>query len=155
MRLVLPILVPLALAACERKSAPPVRPSPRPASVAAPAPIPMQAAIPAAVHIDSGAAAVLRLYYRRIEAGDYRAAWRMRAASRLDEGRFAANFRPYRSYHADIGPPSRPVAAGGWIYVEVPVMITGRLRAGKSFGSAGSVTMRRREGGDGWAIYAG
>jgi hypothetical protein len=148
----------LALVACQRKAPPPARQPPQPVLPAAPATIPLPAATPAkiAAGADSGgAAAVLRLYYLRIEAGDYRAAWRMRGASRLDEDRFAANFRSYRRYHADIGAPSRPVAAGGWIYVEVPVMITGRLRAGKSFGSSGSVTMRRREGGGGWAIHAG
>ena len=57
--------------------------------------------------------------------------------------RLTANFDAYRSYRADVGAPSRPVEAGGWQYVEVPVMITGAFKGGKPFASAGSVTLRR------------
>jgi hypothetical protein len=110
---------------------------------------------------DSGdAAAILKRYYARIEAGDYDAAWEMRSGE-TDEAarrRFADNFRAYSSYHADVGTPSEPVAANGFSYVEVPVMIRGTFRGGKSFASAGSVTVRRSTsaGGDrGWRVYTG
>jgi hypothetical protein len=110
---------------------------------------------------DSGdAAAALRRYYERIEAGDYEAAWAMRSGEADDEARqrFADNFKAYASYRADVGTPSEPVEAQGWAYVEVPVMIRGTFRGGKPFSSAGSVTVRRATGpgaGGGWRIYPG
>jgi hypothetical protein len=107
------------------------------------------------------AATMLRLYYARIEAGDYDSAWAMRSG---DDGeaarrRFADNFKAYASYRADVGTPSEPVQAQGWSYVEVPVMISGTFRGGKPFASAGSVTVRKAdsgpEAGEGWRIYTG
>jgi hypothetical protein len=105
------------------------------------------------------AASALKLYYARIEAGDYDSAWAMRSGESGDSARrrFADNFRAYQSYHADVGMPSEPVAAGGFSYVEVPVMIRGAFRGGKPFASAGSVTLRRAASGGerGWHIYTG
>jgi hypothetical protein len=110
---------------------------------------------------DSGdAASTLKRYYARIEAGDYEAAWSMRSgeSDSAARQRFADNFRAYQSYHADVGTPSEPVQAGGFAYVEVPVMISGTFRGGKPFASAGSVTIRRAttgEGDRGRRIYTG
>ncbi|HET9641028.1 MAG TPA: hypothetical protein VFP12_17695 [Allosphingosinicella sp.] len=111
---------------------------------------------------DSGdAAATLRRYYSRIQAGDYKAAWAMRSGEAGDEARrrFADNFKAYSTYQADVGAPSEPVEAQGWAYVEVPVMIRGTFRGGKPFSSAGSVTVRKAksgaEAGSGWRIYTG
>jgi hypothetical protein len=109
---------------------------------------------------DSGdAAAALRRYYSRIQAGDYDAAWAMRSGEAGDEARrrFADNFRAYETYQADVGTPSEPVEANGWAYVEVPVMIRGTFRGGKPFSSAGSVTVRKATSGagGGWHIYTG
>jgi hypothetical protein len=108
---------------------------------------------------DAGDAAdVLRHYYVAIEAGDYEAAWKLRSDPADDvEGRkrFADNFKAYERYRATVGPPSRPVEANGWAYVEVPVMITGAFRGGKSFGSSGSVTLRKATSGadQAWRVY--
>jgi hypothetical protein len=111
---------------------------------------------------DSGdAAATLRRYYARIQAGDYDAAWAMRSGEANGDARqrFADNFKAYATYQADVGTPSEPVQAQGWAYVEVPVMIRGTFRGGKPFSSAGSVTVRKatsaREAGQGWRIYTG
>jgi hypothetical protein len=109
---------------------------------------------------DSGdAAATLKLYYARIQAGDYDAAWAMRSGETGGEARqrFADNFKAYETYQADVGTPSEPVQAEGWAYVEVPVMIHGAFRGGKPFTSAGSVTVRRATSGagGGWQIYTG
>ncbi len=107
------------------------------------------------------AAATLRLYYERIGAGRYDAAWALRSGGADAEARrrFADNFRAYKSYTADVGTPSEPVEAQGWAYVEVPVMIRGTFRGGKPFASAGSVTMRKATAGpgadSGWRIYTG
>lgn len=107
------------------------------------------------------AAATLKRYYARIQAGDYDAAWTMRSDQAGDAARrrFADNFRAYETYQADVGTPSEPVQAQGWAYVEVPVMIRGTFRGGKPFSSAGSVTVRRAasgpDAGRGWRIYTG
>lgn len=108
------------------------------------------------------AAAVLRRYYERIERGDYAGAWEMRGEedSEAARRRFADNFKAYQRYHAEIGTPSLPAKAEGFDYVEVPVMITGAYLGGKSFGSTGSVTLRRAvssetPGPRGWHIYTG
>lgn len=153
MRLLL--LAPLLLAACERKApAPPAKQragpvTTRAAPVADPGPTQGEDAA-------GDAAATLRTYYARIEAGDYGAAWGLRTADAgLTRERFAANFAAYESYRAVVGAPSLPVAAGDWDYVEVPVMITGRLRGGRPFGSSGSVTLRRPHAGGAWRIYTG
>lgn len=109
------------------------------------------------------AAAVLKRYYALIEAGDYVAAWGMRTGDKTGLDRFSANFDAYEQYRAVVGEPSEPVLAGGWFHVEVPVMITGRMRGGDQFGSTGSVSLRRAAPGNadatpqqmGWHIYTG
>lgn len=162
----LALLALLLAAACRQQApAPPPQrqttPAPRTALQAQP-PAP-RTETPSASGDASGAADLLRHYYALIEAGRYGDAWRMRSGDRgLDEARFAAHFKPYERYHSDVGAPSRPVAAGGWIWVEVPVMTTGRFLGGKPFGNAGSVTLRRPAPGTGasanergWRIYTG
>ncbi|MBV8685069.1 MAG: hypothetical protein JOZ90_14030 [Alphaproteobacteria bacterium] len=107
----------------------------------------------------AGAAAeTLRRYYAAIGAADFGAAWRMRTSNDgLTPERFAANFKAYESYEASVGEPSLPVRAGDWDFVEVPVMITGRMRGGKPFGTSGSVTLRRAHDGPdrGWRVFTG
>jgi hypothetical protein len=104
------------------------------------------------------AAAALRRYYAAIEKGDYETAFELRTASRgIERERFAVNFKAYESYRATVGTPSLPARSGEWEFVEVPVMITGRLRGGRSFGNSGSVTLRRPASGVDrtWRIFTG
>jgi hypothetical protein len=108
------------------------------------------------------AAAVLRRYYDHIEAGRYRDAWAMRSASDEGYARFERNFAAYDRYKVSLGPATRPVEAGGWTYVEVPIQILGTLKGGKGFGSVGSVSMRKAVDVPGatarqraWHIYTG
>ena len=105
---------------------------------------------------------MLRRYYRHIEAGRYADAWMMRGGAPEGREAFARNFAAYQSYHVTVGQPSEPVTAGGWSFVEVPVMITGTLKGGKGFGSAGSISLRRASGATeataaqkNWHIYTG
>jgi len=99
------------------------------------------------------AAGVLRRYYGFIAKGAWEDAARLRAdpdaAKRLEE-----NFRAYSRYAVEVGTPSKPVESKGFLFVEVPVMITGEFRGGKPFGSTGSVTLRRAKD-DGWRVYTG
>ncbi|HEY0027161.1 MAG TPA: hypothetical protein VGC35_04770 [Allosphingosinicella sp.] len=108
------------------------------------------------------AAAVLRNYYDHIQAGRYDDAWAMRGGKADGAEAFARNFAGYQSYQVSLGEPSQPVAGDGWDFVEVPIMITGRMSGGKGFGSAGSITLRRSNGAPnatavqkGWHIYTG
>ena len=161
MRAFLPPL--LLLAACGADS------EPEPESnlqheAAAPRPAPSPPVRPAeseeTKQASADAGAVLRRYYDLIEAGDYEAAWRMRGHGEEGAEAFAKNFAAYERYRVVLGPATRPVAANGWLYVEVPIQITGRMKGGKPFGSVGSVTMRRPSPGagresEGWRIYTG
>ena len=86
----------------------------------------------------------------------------MRSASKAGSAEFARNFAGYESYRVTVGAPTEPVQAGGWAFVEVPIMITGRMKGGEPFGSAGSVSMRKAAGAPGasarergWHIYTG
>ena len=149
-----------ALAACgDNPPAPPPKaepPSARP-SASAPAPAPAPTAAEEAGRED--AAEALRSYYARIESGDYEAAARLRSDRETDAKRLADNFKAYARYDVQVGRASRPVRAGDWLFVEVPVMITGSFKGGRTFGNAGRVTMRRAvsaESGDGgWRVYTG
>lgn len=159
-----PPLAALALAACGEGGAPEARDPPIAEAVQrkspAPSPPPGATAPPAADKsraASDSAAEVVRDYHRLIGAGDYGAAWRLREASPRNpaEEAFAAAYRQYAEYRVTVGAPSEPVSAGGWDYVEVPVQIYGRTRAGAPFASAGTVTVRRRTGSSRWRIAPG
>jgi hypothetical protein len=109
-----------------------------------------------------GAARMLRRYYDHLEAGRYREAWQMRGGGEEGFERFTRNFATYDRYRVTLGPPTPPVEADGWTFVEVPIQILGTLKGGKGFGSVGSVTMRRASGAPNaterqrdWHIYTG
>jgi hypothetical protein len=162
MRSLVPVALVILLAACGSEPETPQQTRQREKAAQPPMPELDPPAETAQDREDSGdAAATLRLYYKRIEAGDYDAAWAMRSGEAGDEAkrRFADNFKAYAAYQADVGTPSEPVQAQGWSYVEVPVMIRGIFRGGKPFSSAGSVTVRKAnsgpDAGGGWRIYTG
>lgn len=103
------------------------------------------------------AASVLRLYYERIGRRDYAGALALRepppgaAAARFSD-RFAASFARYGEYRATVHLPTLPVEAGGYVWLEVPVQLYGRMRDGRPFGSVGQVTMRRPARGGDWRL---
>jgi hypothetical protein len=121
--------------------------APRPAAPApAPAAAPQEAAPETPLSSTSALAAadVLKAYYRLIEAGRYEQAWRLRWESDGgDAADFVAHFADYAEYHATVGNPSEVQGAAGSSYVEVPVQLYGQMKNGESFGSAGTVTLRR------------
>jgi hypothetical protein len=100
------------------------------------------------------AAEVLRLYYDHVQNRRYRQAHALREARTGDDVEaFAAHFDRFASHKATLGKPSDPVAAGEWLYVELPVQVYGTLKDGKPFGSAGTITLRRAKQGGPWRIY--
>jgi hypothetical protein len=152
----------LLAASCQRQAPAPLpQKQSAPVPPAAPPAAPPQPKTQPGPDDTAGAADLLRHYYALIEAGKYAEAWRMRSNGRgIDESQFADHFRAYESYRSQVGTPSEPVAAQGWIWVEVPVMTTGRFLGGKPFDSAGSVTLRRpapntASAERGWRIYTG
>jgi hypothetical protein len=99
------------------------------------------------------AAAALRNYYAAIRRGDYRAAWALREQRPgLAYGRFAQSFEIYADYNADVGTPSYPAEADGWVWIDAPVQTWGRRKDGERFGSVGRVLMKRRSGTGDWKI---
>jgi hypothetical protein len=99
------------------------------------------------------AAATLRAYYGAIGRGDYRAAWALREQRPgLAYERFAASFEIYADYNADVGTPSYPAEADGWVWIDAPVQTWGRRKDGERFGSVGRVLLKRRAGTARWKI---
>jgi hypothetical protein len=94
-----------------------------------------------------GAANVVQTYFGLIESGRFGEAWRLWSdggkASGMSEVAFAASFARYAEYHAQIGAPSRIEGAAGSLYVEVPVVVYGRLKNGGEVHMSGPFTLRR------------
>ena len=153
----------LLLAACG--SDPPRKPAEQSPGKSRPAPAAGKPDAPAdaAEQVDQSedAAATLRHYYGLIAEGKYEQAARLRSRGVDDAGRLADNFKAYRTYNVQVGAPGRPARSGDWLFVSVPVMITGSYVDGKTFGSAGRVTMRRAASEEapaaerGWRVYTG
>lgn len=162
-------LIPLLLTACggadpqanpanEATTAGPavIQPSPSPTPVQPPAPgqpgglpddrTPISEA-PFSDTSAQGVANVVQTYYALLEGGQYDDAWRLWSdggrASGMSEADFAASFSKYAEYHAQIGAPGAIEGAAGSLYVEVPVVVYGRLKSGGEFHMEGPVTLRR------------
>jgi hypothetical protein len=94
-----------------------------------------------------GAAHVVQTYYALLESGRYRDAWALWSdggkASGMDADAFAASFAKYSEYHAQVGAPGAMGGAAGSSYVEVPVVVYGRLKSGGEVRMNGPVTLRR------------
>jgi hypothetical protein len=94
-----------------------------------------------------GAANVAQSYHGLIEQRRFGEAWRLWSdggrASGMSEEAFARGFDRYSEYHAEIGAPGRIEGAAGTLYVEVPVVVYGRMRNGREFRMSGAMTLRR------------
>ena len=146
----------LLLAACGDEAAP-TPPGPR-LERQAPATPPAAAVSPALdqplAAVEAGDAAdVLRRYYALIGERRYSQAHKLREPNGADADAFAAHFERFASHGVTVSMASEPVEAEGWLYVEVPVHTYGTMKDGTPFGSAGTVTLRRRETGGEWRIF--
>lgn len=102
---------------------------------------------PIAPSSGQAAAQVVQSYYALLESGREAQAWKLwsdgapaRAAS---AEAFAQQFDRYAEYHAQIGAPGQVEGAAGSLYVEVPVVIYGRLKSGAEVHESGTATLRR------------
>jgi hypothetical protein len=94
-----------------------------------------------------GAANAVQTYYALIgerQYGEARRLWAAEgAASGMDAAAFAKTFERFSEYRAQIGAPGGIEGAGGSLFVEVPVVLYGRLKTGAAFSSRGTAVLRR------------
>lgn len=90
-----------------------------------------------------GAADVVQVYYALIGEGKVAETARLRSDGKPED------LSGYASYHALIGAPGEVEGGAGSLYVEVPVVIYGRLKSGPEYHRSGSATLRRVNGVDG------
>lgn len=84
-----------------------------------------------------GAANVVQSYFALAEQGRAAEAGKLRTDGR------PIDLTPYASYHAEIGAPGPLGAAAGSLYVEVPVVLYGRLKSGGELHRSGKAVLRR------------
>jgi len=94
-----------------------------------------------------GAGAVAQTYFALIGERKYAEARKLWSdsgqASGQSQAEFTDAFDRYESYNANIGAPGPVEGAAGSLYVEVPVVVYGRLKSGRPINMAGKITLRR------------
>ena len=94
-----------------------------------------------------GAAQVLQSFGALIEQkrfGEARRLWAGSAPqSRMSDAEFAAQYSDYSEVHLQVGAPGDLEGAAGTIYVDIPVVLYGRLANGRQFGRPATATLRR------------
>jgi membrane-bound inhibitor of C-type lysozyme len=84
-----------------------------------------------------GAGNVLQSYYALLGQGKTAEAGKLRSDGK------APDLSPYASYHAQVGGPGAIEGAAGSLFVEVPVVIYGRLKTGAELHQSGKAVLRR------------
>jgi hypothetical protein len=156
------IVLMLAIAACSAES-PPAENAAAPGNQAVPlAPpepgtaggLPIQAGTPASEPdgpIDpksaEGAGQVVQSFGALIEQkrfGEARKLWAESAPqSQMSDAEFAAQYKDYSEVHLQVGAPGDMEGAAGSIYIDIPVVLYGRLANGRQFSRSGTATLRR------------
>ncbi len=160
-----------ALAACDQKrpdapSAPDAKPIPAPApapgatypAVDPPAPgtpggfpddrTPISEA-PFTPESPNGAADVVQVYAANLGARKYAEAYALLRSPTMSLVEFSQSFDKYYQYNMQVGAPGQMEGAAGSSYIEVPVLIYGRLKTGVVVNELGSATLRRVNNVDG------
>src|SRR6185295_2032798 len=84
-----------------------------------------------------GAGQVLQTYFALVEAGKVDEAARFRVDAQ------PADLSRYLTYHAEVGAPGPIEGAAGSLYVEIPIVLYGRLTAGGEYRQSGRAILRR------------
>jgi hypothetical protein len=157
-----PIALLAALAACSVET-PPAENAADQANAAAPLSppepgtaggLPIQAGTPQAEPdgpIDpkgaEGAGQVLQSFGALIEQkrfGEARKLWAGGAPqSQMSDSEFAAQYRAYSEAHLQSGAPGDIEGAAGSLYIDIPVVLYGRMANGRQFSRSGTATLRR------------
>jgi membrane-bound inhibitor of C-type lysozyme len=87
-----------------------------------------------------GAANIVQTFYGLLESG------RTTDAAKLMRNGSPPDVSRYSSYHAQIGAPGGIEGAAGSLFVEVPVVIYGRLKTGQEVHQSGKAVLRRVNG---------
>lgn len=95
----------------------------------------------------AAAVQVVRDYYRAVEAG------RMAEAADLREDGGVEDVAPFLSLQAEVAGARPAEGPPGFVYVRVPVALTGRFVTGGDYRAAGVVTLRRRPQAQRWRIH--
>ena len=94
-----------------------------------------------------GAGQVAQSYAALLEQrrfGEARQLWTDRGGgSGLSRDGFAEVHAKYAEFHGEIGAPGPVEGAAGSAYVEIPLRFYGKLKGGRAFSSAGTMTLRR------------
>jgi membrane-bound inhibitor of C-type lysozyme len=83
------------------------------------------------------AATLVETYFGLLETG------KADEAAGLRRDGMTEDLSQYASYHAQVGAPGPVEGAAGSLYVDVPVVIYGRMAGGAAFHRKGQVTLRR------------
>lgn len=92
---------------------------------------------PAAPGSGQAAARVVETYFALVESG------RSAEAARLRRDGQVFDVKPYARLNAQVGGPRRVEGAAGSLYVDVPVVLYGRLVSGAEYHASGKATLRR------------
>lgn len=84
-----------------------------------------------------GAANVVQSYFALMEQARADEAAKLRSDGKPED------LTPYASYHAQVGGPGEIEGAAGSLFVEVPVVLYGRLKTGAEFHRSGKAVLRR------------
>lgn len=95
---------------------------------------------PAAAGSAQAAATVVETYYALVESG------RAAEAAKLRRDGVREDVKPFATLHAQVGAPGPVEGAAGSLFVEVPVVLYGRLNAGGEYRASGKATLRRVNG---------
>jgi hypothetical protein len=90
-----------------------------------------------------GGATVVQTFFALLEAGKTADAMKLWKADGAAVPDLETGLREYRVYRARSGAPGQIEAAAGFVYLEVPVQIFGRLNDGTEFNKLGAVRLSR------------
>jgi hypothetical protein len=91
----------------------------------------------------NGAADVVQVYAANLGARKYAEAYALLRNPTMSLVEFSQSFDKYYQYNMQVGAPGQMEGAAGSSYIEVPVLIYGRLKTGTVVNELGSATLRR------------
>jgi hypothetical protein len=91
----------------------------------------------------NGAADVVQVYAASLGQKDYAKAYAQLRNPPIGLVEFTQGFAKYHQYNMQVGAPGMPEGAAGSSYIQVPVLIYGRLKSGEVVNELGSATLKR------------